>query len=67
VHVVVLDSAGKSREVLGAVIEKLRDSGFSALVDDRSGVSAGEKFADADLLGMPRQIIFGSLSDGQRI
>jgi prolyl-tRNA synthetase len=67
VHVVILDAAGKNREVLSTVTEKLRNGGISALVDDRSGVSAGEKFADADLLGMPQQIVLGSRSDGQRI
>jgi prolyl-tRNA synthetase len=67
VHVVVLEDGGNSRRVLSAVTEKVRNSGIATLVDDRSGVSAGEKFADADLLGMPRQIIPGSRSDGQRI
>jgi prolyl-tRNA synthetase len=27
------------------------------LVDDRSGLSAGEKFADADLIGIPWRIV----------
>jgi prolyl-tRNA synthetase len=30
-----------------------------ALVDDRDGVSAGVKFADADLIGCPLRIVVG--------
>jgi prolyl-tRNA synthetase len=67
VHVVVLDSAGKNLEVLSLVTEKLRNAGICALIDERSGVSAGEKFADADLLGLPYQIVFGSRSDSKRL
>lgn len=67
VHVIVLDAAGRNREVLSTVTEKLRNACVSALVDDRGDVSAGEKFADADLLGMPLQIVLGSRSDGQRV
>jgi prolyl-tRNA synthetase len=33
--------------------------GIDALVDDRDGVSAGVKFADADLIGCPLQIVVG--------
>ena len=32
---------------------------FSVLFDDRKDISAGFKFKDADLLGMPLQIIVG--------
>ncbi len=67
VHVVVLNSAEKKRDVLNSVIDRLRNAGISALIDERSGVSVGEKFADADLLGLPYQIILGSRSDGQRV
>lgn len=37
----------------------LPQQGISVLYDDRSGVTAGFKFKDADLLGMPLQIIVG--------
>ena len=29
------------------------------MVDDREGISTGEKLADADLIGIPYQIIIG--------
>ena len=33
--------------------------GIDALIDDRDGVSAGVKFADADLIGCPLQVVVG--------
>jgi len=35
----------------------LQKNGVSVLYDDRVGASAGEKFADSDLLGMPYRVI----------
>ncbi len=35
------------------------ENGISVLFDDRNNVQAGFKFSDADLLGMPIQIIVG--------
>ncbi len=47
--------------------DDLRKEGFEVLFDDRNDVSAGVKFNDADLLGMPVQIIVGekNLKDGK--
>src|SRR6266496_904404 len=40
-------------------------AGVRVLLDDRRGVSAGVKFADAELLGMPTSLIVGrGLADG---
>ena len=44
------------------VYDVLRACGKDVLWDDRMGVSAGEKFADADLLGMRRRIIISDKS-----
>ena len=46
--------------------EDLQQAGISVLYDDRD-MRAGEKFADADLLGMPYQIIVSekNLASGQ--
>lgn len=38
---------------------ELTDSGLEVLFDDRVNLQAGFKFSDADLLGMPLQIIVG--------
>jgi prolyl-tRNA synthetase len=38
------------------IYDELTKSGVEVLWDDRVGVSAGEKFADSDLLGMPMRV-----------
>jgi prolyl-tRNA synthetase len=43
----------------------MSERGVRVIVDDRSGVSAGVKFADAELLGMPTVVVVGrGLADG---
>jgi prolyl-tRNA synthetase len=54
VHIISLGE----NEAAEALYQKLNAQGISALYDDRE-LSAGEKFADADLLGMPVQVIVG--------
>jgi prolyl-tRNA synthetase len=46
--------------------ENLLQKGIEVLYDDRKDVSAGEKFADADLIGLPYRIVVSkrSLDDG---
>lgn len=39
------------------IYDTLRDSGVEVLWDDREDVSAGEKFADADLIGIPIRLV----------
>jgi prolyl-tRNA synthetase len=41
------------------IYNKLQAKGYEVLFDDRNDVSAGFKFNDADLLGMPIQIVVG--------
>ena len=42
-----------------AYIKSLEKVGYDVLWDDRTNVSAGEKFADADLIGCPVRIVIG--------
>jgi prolyl-tRNA synthetase len=45
--------------------EDLAERGVRVIVDDRVGVSAGVKFTDAELLGVPYAIVAGRrLTDG---
>ena len=44
------------------VYESLIKSGVEVLFDDRTGVSAGEKFSDADLLGIPFRAVVSARS-----
>lgn len=45
----------------------LRQKGISVLLDDRTGVSNGVKFADADLMGMPLRVVVSprSVANGE--
>jgi prolyl-tRNA synthetase len=64
VHVV---AAGRGEQPAAAarLAEALAERGLRVLLDDRDGVSAGVKFADADLLGMPAVVVVGRrLVDG---
>jgi prolyl-tRNA synthetase len=44
------------RESAEQVYQELRDAGLEVLFDDREEGSAGVKFNDADLLGMPLRV-----------
>ncbi|MEK7569616.1 MAG: aminoacyl--tRNA ligase-related protein [Patescibacteria group bacterium] len=61
VHLLSLGEGEILREA-EKVYEKLRAGGLEVLFDDRAGVSAGEKFADADLLGMPYRAVISERS-----
>jgi prolyl-tRNA synthetase len=59
VAVVVLSDDPKAVEVADDLERDLDAQGIGVVVDDRPGVSAGVKFADADLIGYPLQIVVG--------
>jgi prolyl-tRNA synthetase len=42
-----------------ALAKLMEERGLRVLVDDRQGVSAGVKFTDAELLGMPTAVVVG--------
>lgn len=42
--------------------KSLTENGIAVLYDDRRGVRAGEKFADADLLGIPYRVVISNKS-----
>lgn len=62
VHLLAL---GQDEEVWGEankVYESLLKAGVEVLFDDRADMSAGEKFSDADLLGMPSRAVVSARS-----
>jgi prolyl-tRNA synthetase len=63
VHVILLpgrgDDAPKVLAAAEGLVEKLEARGVSVLFDDRDA-RPGVKFADADLLGMPVQLVVGA-------
>jgi prolyl-tRNA synthetase len=56
VHVVALPGVEEQSEAAAAALDA---AGLSVLLDDREA-RAGEKFADADLIGVPTRIIVGT-------
>ncbi|MFH0988807.1 MAG: proline--tRNA ligase [bacterium] len=68
VHIIAVNM--NSKEIIAAsnqLYYELTRAGIEPLFDDRSNVTPGFKFKDADLLGMPLQIIVGEkgLKNGQ--
>lgn len=67
VHIVALGSKDEAVQATTlAAAEKLytdlQAQGVEVLFDDRMGMSAGEKFGDADLLGMPVRVVVSEKS-----
>lgn len=67
VHLVTLNSKDDAvRERIAEVAQGLHDdlntAGIDVLWDDRTDASPGEKFADADLLGMPLRLVISEKS-----
>jgi prolyl-tRNA synthetase len=62
IEVVTLGKEGEeAREIADHLYDELRATGVDVLYDDR-GMSAGEKFADAELLGAPLRLTIGRKS-----
>ena len=47
----------ETKKTADALYDELQKKGVEVLYDDRSGVRAGQMFADADLLGVPIRVV----------
>jgi prolyl-tRNA synthetase len=56
VHLVSLGQSERAEQLY----QQLTAAGVEVLYDDRDALSAGEKFADADLIGCPVRVTIGS-------
>lgn len=54
-----LISLSKTEDHANKIYDELVKRGFSVLFDDRQDATTGVKFNDADLIGIPKQIIIG--------
>ncbi len=63
-HVLEIGTAVKN--YAAAFAEKLHASGIDALYDDRDDKTPGEKFADADLIGIPWRIVISEKTRTQK-
>ena len=59
VVIVVLSQDERATAIADELERGLEAAGVGVVVDDRLGVSAGVKFADADLIGYPLQVVVG--------
>lgn len=57
VHLLALSEDEEVQKEAEKIYENLNKRGIEVLFDERSGVMAGEKFADADLLGIPLRAV----------
>jgi prolyl-tRNA synthetase len=59
VHVVATGKSGDVFEAAAGLARRLDAAGLDVLSDDRPKVSAGVKFADAELIGIPITVVVG--------
>ncbi len=66
VHLLLLGNEENVKKEADNLYEDLSAKGIEVLYDDRTDVSAGEKFADADLIGIPYRVVISkrSMADG---
>ncbi|HLP86710.1 MAG TPA: aminoacyl--tRNA ligase-related protein [Candidatus Paceibacterota bacterium] len=66
VHLLSLGSDNKVIDEAGKLYNDLSQKGIEVLYDDRTDITAGEKFADSDLIGIPYRVVVSkrSLDDG---
>ncbi|MDZ4228006.1 MAG: aminoacyl--tRNA ligase-related protein [Candidatus Levybacteria bacterium] len=69
-HLIMINDEGLMiKEKADKIYEELQKAGVEVLYDDREDVSAGAKFADADLIGIPVRLVISkrthSASSGQ--
>lgn len=63
-HLILLKAEnGKVKFFADKIYKDLQKAGVEVLYDDRSGISAGEKFADADLMGIPYRLVVSEKTD----
>ena len=66
VHLLIIGTTAEVQAAAMAWTDKLQTAGIEVLVDDRD-LRPGEKFADADLLGLPLRLIISdkTLASGE--
>ena len=61
-HLLALGDDEAVKKEAEKIFESLSKAGVEVLFDDRDGISAGEKFSDADLLGIPYRAVVSARS-----
>jgi prolyl-tRNA synthetase len=62
IHLVPIEANARVKKAADKIYQELQKEGLNVLYDDREGKTAGEKFAEADLLGTPWRIVVSERS-----
>ena len=57
IHLIQIENSNKVKKASQKLYQDLQKQGIGVLYDDREEKSAGEKFADSDLIGIPYRIV----------
>lgn len=57
IHLIGVENNQKIKKEAEKLYQNLSEKGFEIIYDDRENKTAGEKFADADLIGIPWRIV----------
>ena len=57
IHIIHINGSEVTAARADKLYRDLQDAGYEVLYDDRGAARAGEKFADADLIGIPTRIV----------
>ncbi len=66
VHLISLTKNADEIKEIDTIYEMLKDKGIEVLYDDRTKISAGQKFSDADLIGIPHRVVISSKTLAER-
>ena len=61
-HIVEIGKDRQVKDSAAKIYQNLQNQGIEVLYDDRNDASAGEKLADADLIGIPYRLIVSEKS-----
>jgi len=64
-HILLVSKNDEQKQKAEALYKNLLNKGIEVLFDDRADISAGAKFAEADLLGITERIIVGDRPVGE--
>lgn len=67
VHLIALQNSKVVRESADKLYQFLQAANIEVLYDDRVEPSAGEKFADADLIGLPLRLVVSEKTTGDEV
>ncbi len=65
-HLTVAGEDEKAWSFADLVYRQLGEAGIEVLFDDRRDLSAGERFADADLIGLPWRLVISAKTVGEK-